>query len=188
MDIDSDKDLLPMVCVHCRLDCANCCPIDDFLDGLNDRSTNQLFALQRRSREIITIDDIPKGGYTDKHIRSSIISPYLIQQNRQNPSQITFETIGKYPLLQPILFDIIYDPENDLFCLTNEELALYGYGKNYVDVIESLEGEIEGHALFFTRYPPSDHTKDSLLIKKKLEEYINFEQILSYLKERDGEN
>lgn len=87
MDIDSDKDFLPMICVHCRLDCANCCPMNDFFDELNDMLFNQLFAMRRESREIITIND-PHKEYKDKCITSFAMSYSLFQENRKNLSQI----------------------------------------------------------------------------------------------------
>lgn len=97
-------------------------------------------------------------------------------------------SLGRYKLMKPILFQLSYDIDNSLWCLKNDELALSGYGSTYRRTIQCLEECVEGHALFFTSYPDSDHTEDSLLIKNKLQECINFDQVLSYLKERDGEN
>jgi hypothetical protein len=107
------------------------------------------------------------------------LEPHLVEE---------FTSLGRYKLIKPIQFQLSYDIDDSLWCLKNNELALSGYGSTYRRAIQCLEECMEGHALFFTRYPPSDHTEDSLLVKKKLEEYINFDQVLSYLKERDGEN
>lgn len=123
--------------------------------------------------------DSDKDLLLNKQIISSIGPNYLLQQNRQNPSQIKFESVGKYPLLQPILFDIIYDSENDLYSLSNKELALYGYGKNYVDTIQSLEEEIEGHVVSFTRFSDERHTRDSLVIRDKLRQFIDFDTVMN---------
>jgi len=81
-------------------------------------------------------------------------------------------------LLQPILFDIIYDPENDLYCLTNKELALYKYGKNYAETMHFLEEEIEGHVVSFVRMPDERHTRQSLIIKERPRKFIDFDVIM----------
>ena len=95
--------------------------------------------------------------------------------------------IGRYNLLQPITFNVSYDNSDSLWCLENWELALRGYGRSYNDAIECLEENIEGHVLSFTRHPDSKQSADSLSVKKKLKEYIDFNQVLDYLHERDGD-
>jgi len=95
--------------------------------------------------------------------------------------------IGRYKLLKPVTFEVSYDMSDSLWCLKNYDLALDGYGSTYNEAIECLEEDIEGHVLFFTRYPDSRHTNDSLIVKKNLTEYIDFKQVLDYLRERDGE-
>jgi hypothetical protein len=96
-------------------------------------------------------------------------------------------SIGRYTLLKPVTFEMSYDMDNSLWCLHNYDLALDGYGSTYKEAIECLEEDIEGHVLFFTRYPDSRHTNDSLIVKKNLKEFIDFKQVLDYLRERDGE-
>jgi hypothetical protein len=96
-------------------------------------------------------------------------------------------SIGRYKLLKPISFEVYYDMDDSLWCLENFELALRGYGKTYNDAIECLEGDIESHVLCFTRYPDSRQSDDSLIVKKKLKEHIDFNQVLDYLRERDGD-
>jgi len=96
-------------------------------------------------------------------------------------------SIGRYKLLKPVAFDVFYDKSDSLWCLENHDLALEGYGKTYNDAIECLEGNIEGHVLYFTRYPDSRHSDDSLIVKRKLKEHIDFNQVLDYLHERDGD-
>jgi len=95
--------------------------------------------------------------------------------------------IGRYKLLKPVTFEVHYDMDDSLWCLENWELALRGYGKSYNDAIECLEGDIESHVLCFTRCDDSEQSKDSLYVKQKLLEHIDFNQVLDYLYERDGE-
>jgi len=57
----------------------------------------------------------------------------------------------------------------------------------YNEAIECLEENIEGHVLSFTRRPDSEQSDDSLSVKKKLKEHLDFNQVLDYLRERDGE-
>lgn len=92
--------------------------------------------------------------------------------------------IGEYPLLEPIEFQTSYNKEDNLWGMVNEEMALYGYGENYHKTISSLVEEIEGHVLSFTTYPDEKHTKESLVIKKKLQEHLDFTSALTHIKEK----
>ena len=95
--------------------------------------------------------------------------------------------IGRYKLLKPVTFEVHYDMDDSLWCLENRELALNGYGKTYNNAIECLEENIEGHVICFTRCDDSEQSKASLRVKEKLKEHIDFNQVLNYLLERDGE-
>lgn len=101
---------------------------------------------------------------------------------------VELTSLGRYTIHKPIQFQLSYDIDNAVWCLKNDELALNGYGSTYQRTIECLEECVEGHVLFFTEFPDSKHTDDGLLIKSKLQEYIDFDQVLSYLHERDGES
>jgi len=96
-------------------------------------------------------------------------------------------SLGQYRLQEPIQFQLSYDIEDSLWCLENKELALNGYGATYHRAIQCLEGCVEGHVIFFTEYPDSDQTEEGLRIKNKLQEYIDFDQVLSHLNE-EGES
>ena len=93
--------------------------------------------------------------------------------------------IGNFELLQPITFELSYDMSDSLWCLENHGLALEGYGTSYNDAMRCLEENIEGHVLSFTRFPDSKQSEESLFIKKELQKYIDFTQVLAYLSERD---
>jgi len=96
-------------------------------------------------------------------------------------------SIGRYKLLKPVTFEVSYDMVNSLWCLKNYDLALDGYGSTYNESIECLEEDIESHVLCFTRCSDSEQSEDSLTVKANLKEYIDFKQVLDYLRERDGE-
>ena len=98
---------------------------------------------------------------------------------------VELTSLGRYTIHKPIQFQLSYDIENAVWCLKNDELALNGYGSTYQRTIECLEECVEGHVLFFTEFPDSKHTDDGLRIKSKLQEYIDFDQVLSYFHERD---
>jgi len=95
--------------------------------------------------------------------------------------------IGRYKLLKPVTFEVHYDMDGSLWCLENYDLALRGYGKTYNDAIECIEGDIESHVICFTRCDDSEQSKASLSVKRKLKEFIDFNKVLDYLYERDGE-
>lgn len=95
--------------------------------------------------------------------------------------------IGEYILSHPIEFQLSYDKEDNLWGLVNEELALYGYGETYQKTLKSLEEEIEGHVLSFTNHPENQHTQESLIIKNKLKELVNFADVIGKMKEKYGE-
>ncbi len=171
MDTDLRDDISPMRCIHCQLDCACCCPIDQIFD-------DSLMSKRGENRETILMDSLP-DEYKDKDITDILRQKYLIQQYKKDPGHIKFESVGKYPLLQPIIFNINYDVEDDLWCLTNEELALGGYGKNYSKIVKCLEEGIEGHIISFTKFPDSKHTSDSLILKNRLRQFIDFNMVMN---------
>lgn len=95
--------------------------------------------------------------------------------------------IGKYPLKKPVVFKTCYELEDNLWGLENDELALNGYGTNYENTISSLEEELEGHVLSFTKYPDECHSDGSLKIKNELKKHIDFQVVLTFLKgTKDG--
>ena len=84
----------------------------------------------------------------------------------------TVSALGKYLLKKPLTLTISYDKEDKLWGAVHEELALFGYGINKTEALQSLEYELEGHLLSFTVYPDEQHAKTSLELKKRLNEYI----------------
>jgi hypothetical protein len=110
-----------------------------------------------------------------------------IQDLEEHTSDV-LSTIGRYPLINPIPFAASYDMVNEQWCLCNEELALFGYGRTYAKTIQALEEELESHIISYTEYPDEDHASDSLLIKEKLKQYANFTEIKKLLDKKYGEN
>lgn len=94
--------------------------------------------------------------------------------------------IGRYPLKKPVEFKTDYDLEDNLWGLVNDELALNGYGTNYKDTISSLEEELEGHVLSFTKYPDERHSDGSLKIKVELKKYVDFKTVLAEMDKKYG--
>ena len=123
------------------------------------------------------------GGTTSKNQKCTSIDAVYIEMLTSEE----MSNIGRYELLKPVTFDVSYDMENSLWCIQNYDLALDGYGSTYNEAIECLEEDIESHVLCFTRCDDSEQSQDSLNVKRKLLEHINFNQVLAYLYERDGE-
>jgi len=94
--------------------------------------------------------------------------------------------IGRYPLKNPILFHSTYDNCEKWWSLSNDELALSGFGTTYSATIESLEEDLEGHVICLTEYSDDDLSKDSILLKKKLMEYIDFDQAIDQIDAKYG--
>ena len=94
--------------------------------------------------------------------------------------------IGRYSLKNPISFHATYDNCEKWWSLSNDELALSGFGTTYSATIESLEEDLEGHIICLTEYSDDDLSKDSILLKKKLMEYIDFDLILGQIDEKYG--
>lgn len=97
------------------------------------------------------------------------------------------DSIGDYKLKKPTEFATSYDKEDGIWCLVNEELALYGYGSDYRKTVKCLEECLEGHVLSFTKYPDEEHTDDSIVIKNKLTEYVDFKEVLDAINEKYGD-
>ena len=151
-------------------------------------------------------DERDVNCYFDQEIESQVIMLYkkfvrvggTTNQNQKtcNIDAVTYiemikteemSNIGRYKLLKPVTFEVHCDMDDSLWCLENRELALNGYGKTYNNAIECLEENIEGHVICFTRCDDSEQSKASLLVKERLKEHIDFNQVLDYLLERDGE-
>ncbi|MCQ1537473.1 hypothetical protein FTO68_00485 [Methanocalculus taiwanensis] len=105
-------------------------------------------------------------------------------------SEIKTETLlnaGNYVFRKPLTFDIHYDNEEKLWCIEQESLSLHAYGVNYNKALESLIDEIEGHIISFIHYPDERHTPESVELKKRLSEYIDFQAAEKIVQEKYGE-
>ncbi|HJK11219.1 MAG TPA: hypothetical protein O0X33_03960 [Methanocorpusculum sp.] len=124
-------------------------------------------------------------GYMTKGQRTLKINP-VDSLEKQVTEELT--SLGQYTLQKPIQFQLSYDNENSLWCLENDDLALNGYGATYHRAIQCLAECLEGHVIFFTEYPDSEQTDEGLLIKNKLQEYIDFDQVLAHIREEGDGN
>ena len=106
-----------------------------------------------------------------------------IEELKEHTSE-KLHAIGRYPLINPIIFEASYDMADEQWCLCNDELAMYAYGRTYAKTIESLEEELEGHIISYTEYSDEDHAADSLLIKEKLKYFADFDEIKKLLDEK----
>lgn len=95
--------------------------------------------------------------------------------------------IGRYPLKNPINFNVSFDEEDRIWCVENDEVAISGYGVTYGEIIESLEGCIDGHLLLFTRFTDEEQSADSLEVKKNLTKYLDFESSYKLYLEKYGD-
>ncbi len=130
-----------------------------------------------------------KGDQTYGDVVASSIQALeelIFESGSMGALAVELTSLGRYTIRKPIQFQLSYDIENSLWCLENTVLALNGYGSTCQRTIECLEECVEGHVLFFTGFPDGKYTEDGPQIKRKLQEYIDFDQVLSYLNERDG--
>ena len=104
--------------------------------------------------------------------------------NLDKPQTKHLTAVGTYQLKIPLTITISYDAEDKLFGAVNEELALFGYGENETEALQSLEQELEGHLLSYTIYPDEQHAKTSLELKKLLQEHISIEEAGILLEEK----
>lgn len=92
--------------------------------------------------------------------------------------------IGKFSLREPIPFRVSYDEKEDLLCLENDELAIYGYGSTYSEVLSDLEDSLESLIVGFLAFPDERLSEKSLEIKEKLSKYIDIEKYRKMLNPR----
>ena len=104
--------------------------------------------------------------------------------NLDKPQTKHLTAVGTYQLKKPLTVTISYDTEDKLFGAVNEELALFGYGENETEALQSLEQELEGHLISYTAYPDTQHSKTSLELKKRLQEHISIEEAGILLEEK----
>ena len=105
----------------------------------------------------------------------------------EHEKTMSLDKIGKYQLKKPLTLKTTHEKEDKLGGVVSEELAIYGYGKNYEEVISSLEEEIESLAICFTKYSDEELTKESPEIKKKLQEYIDIKEVYDNVCAKNGE-
>jgi len=110
----------------------------------------------------------------------------LIDDLKEHTSE-ELRAIGRYPLIKPIPFAASYDVADEQWSLCNDELAMHAYGRTYAKTIEVLEEELESHIISYTEYPDEGHAETSLIIKKKLANYADFNKIKKLLNEKYGE-
>ncbi len=99
----------------------------------------------------------------------------------------SLNAIGRYSLLKPMSFDVSFDEENRLWCVENNEAAVSGYGTTYGEIIEGLEDCIDGYLLIFARFPDEKQSADSLEVKRKLTEYLDFDASYMLYQEKYGD-
>ncbi|HJJ99597.1 MAG TPA: hypothetical protein O0X23_05310, partial [Methanocorpusculum sp.] len=71
-----------------------------------------------------------------------------------------------------------------IWCVENDEAAVSGYGTSYGGIIEGLEDCIDGHLLVFARFPDEKQSADSLEVKRKLKEYLDFDSSYKLYQEK----
>ncbi|HJK77561.1 MAG TPA: hypothetical protein O0Y06_06515 [Methanocorpusculum sp.] len=141
--------------------------------------------------------------YVNPHVRDAImqlrrgnqtygdvVEESITQTLRSAVSPAMFanlHAIGRYPLLKPMNFDVLFDEENRLWCVENNETAISGYGTSYGGIIEGLEDCIDGHLLVFARFPDEKLSADSLEVKRKLKEYLDFDSSYKLYQEKYGD-
>ena len=92
--------------------------------------------------------------------------------------------IGRFSLKEPVPFRVFYDEKEDLLCLENDELAIYGYGSTYSEVLSDLEDSLESLIVGFLAFPDEKLSGKSLEIKEKLSKYIDIEKYRKMLNPR----
>jgi hypothetical protein len=80
----------------------------------------------------------------------------------------------KHQFKKPMHLNLFYDVESNMNEIINRDLALFAYGVSYTDALVDLDVELEGHILSFQKYPSEKHSSDSLILRDKLLEYIDF--------------
>ncbi|MDO5845263.1 MAG: hypothetical protein Q4Q53_09000 [Methanocorpusculum sp.] len=95
-------------------------------------------------------------------------------------------SIGIYPLRKPMNFDVSFDSQDVIWDIRNKELSILGCGNTYDEIISSLEDEID---CYVAAYMLSNHklSKESIELKKQLDEYIDFNKALEIYSDKYGD-
>jgi hypothetical protein len=106
----------------------------------------------------------------------------MIDPEAQKTWDHRLNKIGKYSLKKPISFHSTYDNCEEWWSLSNDELALSGFGATYSATIESLEEDLEERVICLTENSDDALSQDFILLKEKLMEYIDFDMVLGRIK------
>ncbi|SEW23444.1 hypothetical protein SAMN05216170_2308 [Thermococcus thioreducens] len=91
--------------------------------------------------------------------------------------EVPLDRIGKFRLKQPVLVELGYDMEDNLWILRNEQLAIEGYGKTYQEAMKDLEDSLEGLIIGFLAFKDEDLAESARKIKKELSKYLNLNDL-----------
>ena len=91
--------------------------------------------------------------------------------------EIPLDRIGKFRLKQPVLVELSYDMEDNLWILRNEQLAIEGYGKTYKEAMKDLEESLEGLVLGFLAFKEEDLAESARRIKEELSKYLDLNEL-----------
>ena len=97
-------------------------------------------------------------------------------------NSFTFEQIGEFPLLQPLIVRVSYHDKDEQWCLENEELTLSGYGSSFDDAQASLKESLESLIIGILTFNDDILTERSKVIKKNLQKYLDLNRMVDLIK------
>lgn len=86
------------------------------------------------------------------------------------------DRIGKFKLSNKLVFNVSYDKQEDLWCVENDELAIYGYGSTFQDAVSNLEESLRSLLIGFLAFPDEKLNEKSKEIKLALSKYIDIDK------------
>ncbi|KUK18643.1 hypothetical protein [Thermococcus sibiricus] len=87
--------------------------------------------------------------------------------------EIPLDKIGKFLLKEPILIEMEYDMEGNLWILKHKTLSIEGYGKTYKEALKDLEDSLEGLIVGFLAFKDEQLAESAKRIKKELSKYLD---------------
>ena len=108
-------------------------------------------------------------GITAGGVRSKVIKEIL---ELRPLDKIKIEDLDDIKLKKPLLIDISYDSEDDLWVLENDNLRIYGVGETYEEALERLKENLEIVIEEYMYEDDSKLTETAKQLKQRLREYI----------------
>lgn len=86
-------------------------------------------------------------------------------------------SIGRYPLRHPVNAEVSFSEEDQIWVVESKDLGVVGCGSSAAEIVASLEDHFDCCVFGFLMYVESEISASSLVQRRKMEEFVDFDVV-----------